>query len=427
MPAESDCMLIKRLLLAVHIKHGSIVSLFHRHRSQAASMKHLCVSGPATWLKGSDGQAFDPSGQPAEAAGACFVAKASSWDVFIIYLVDPDPNPNAEPTTARHPGYPPPPTNALPMTSQTVHYNQPIVLQCLHTSVVSPVMTIRRVDKGNTIFGGRRPSMGAGVPLGPEARGDPVSQLHKIALEIWEPDASDDFSGSNKSVTFLACKDDAVGMHKLDAEKRWLSGSQVSTPGNLSGQASGAASGSEAGTPFDLEKAASSFASLYPSGEVRSGSLPVPTSPTTTASADQHRWNRKDLRMAERCASRAGSPPRYHCKRSASAMLLESLAGEDSRCLVQWTVSATCSSKRAQRPLRQKASQEMPRHGRSTLVTLTSGASLAQVSPAKLKIFSSATDSSTLQRSPSTLSTSHVSLLAAYSPTRAHRRVARPI
>lgn len=148
--------------------------------------------------------------------------------------------------------YPPPPAVALKnKTGQPIpiHYNQHIVLQCLMTGLVSPVMVIRKVDKAATVVGGAS-SKGADLPdiyaaygnggeFGDEILGDPVSQLHKIALQIiqdptpkrlqqqqprfdvsFQPPSFPSMPRSSSPVTYLACLNDMVGMHRSAHERR---------------------------------------------------------------------------------------------------------------------------------------------------------------------------------------------------------------
>ncbi|KDN36978.1 LAG1-DNAbind-domain-containing protein [Tilletiaria anomala UBC 951] len=258
----------------MHITHGSIVSLFHRQKAQATSTKHLCVSGPATWLKGSDGQSIMTAADGPQPSGACFVAKTSRWDAFIIYLIDPLRDPHGDSNAPRQPGYPSTPSNALPASTSPIFYNQPIVLQCLNTAVVSPVMIIRRVDKGNTIFGGKM-VRGPDWKLAKEAVGDPVSQLHKIALEIWEPPSNEGTTSTTSS--FLACSDETVGMHKLEVGKVWLNRSPSTASSNATDGAPATPPTTSAATDVDFEKASSSLAMIYPPASASKAPMVSPT------------------------------------------------------------------------------------------------------------------------------------------------------
>ncbi|KAI7901420.1 uncharacterized protein BX663DRAFT_514350 [Cokeromyces recurvatus] len=226
---------IKNMELCIH--HGTTISLFNRIRSQTVSTKYLGVS----------------NGLSNDNNGTCFVARTGSWDPFVIWIVDTGRS--SETTTMphhqHHPNnihFPPPPAIALqtPSTAQqpiAVHYNQPVVLQCVTTGLVSPVMIIRKVDKGSMALGGNGminedffSKTVLGGECGDESLGDPVSQLHKIAFQIVQdpslamnhPSKSSQqqdrrlstsnhyrIPQSNHSVTYLACLNDVVGMHKV--------------------------------------------------------------------------------------------------------------------------------------------------------------------------------------------------------------------
>jgi hypothetical protein len=188
------------------------------------------------------------------------VAKTDNWDSFIIWRIDSNENaaadgsgtrgdaaeyigcPNIVPTIP----YPEPPTIALKNRTKqplAIRYNQHVVLQCLTTGLVSPVMIVRKVDKASTVVGGAQspedidPSFTGGGEFGDEVLGDPVSQLHKVALQIINPgnrpshpeghfyfqqnhygtglpEMSKMPERADGSATYLACLNDLVGTHK---------------------------------------------------------------------------------------------------------------------------------------------------------------------------------------------------------------------
>lgn len=213
---------IKNLELCIH--HGSTISLFNRIRSQTVSTKYLgvgsvhssypafnsshldnseipspsSISGSGTLTKSLEGSEFRDD--------TCFVARTSSWDPFVIWLVDPTKDRTENDPAEVIPGLPSPPAMAKsprrhvfwnlegkPSYTQLIpiHYNQLVVLQCLSTGMVSPVLRIRKVEKTGTAMGG--------VLLNrhDEALGDPVSQLHKVAFEIATIDPSPLFPSRN--------------------------------------------------------------------------------------------------------------------------------------------------------------------------------------------------------------------------------------
>ncbi|ORZ15923.1 hypothetical protein BCR42DRAFT_451836 [Absidia repens] len=247
---------VKNMELCIH--HGTTVSLFNRIRSQTVSTKYLGVSNG------------ESSSSANDSTGACFVARTSSWDPFVIWIVDTSRSPElastTQPTMHHHPlnpDFPPPPAIALqsglsPQDPVALHYNQPVVLQCVSTGLVSPVMVIRKVDKGSAVLGGNRVEDLSGITggeCGDEAIGDPVSQLHKIAFQIVQDPsvayhnkanyyphphihhptmtaASSDWTLPHIShpVTYLACLNDVVGMHKTTTPRTLISTRPPASP-----------------------------------------------------------------------------------------------------------------------------------------------------------------------------------------------------
>ncbi|KAI8373285.1 hypothetical protein BD560DRAFT_394532 [Blakeslea trispora] len=184
---------VKNMELCIH--HGTTVSLFNRIRSQTVSTKYLGVSSSKS----------SPSTDT-----TCFVARTTSWDPFVIWLVDNEENNHLDVLLNEcHdlPDHlPTPPAVAMKRQQMIpIHYNQQVVLQCLNTGLVSPVMVIRKVEKASTVVGGS-------LMNDEEVLGDPVSQLHKIALQLVTP--------NNEQPIYLACLNDIVGMHKTTEPRK---------------------------------------------------------------------------------------------------------------------------------------------------------------------------------------------------------------
>ncbi|RCH99983.1 hypothetical protein CU097_007461 [Rhizopus azygosporus] len=222
---------VKNMELCIH--HGTTISLFNRIRSQTVSTKYLGVSTTAS--NNSDGNSSNNN-------GTCFVSRTGAWDPFVIWIVDTSCSSDNVTSRPKHnplnPSYPPPPAIALQSsTPLAIHYNQPVVLQCVTTGLVSPVMIIRKVDKQSLVLGGNRvDDLGynktLGGECGDETLGDPVSQLHKVAFQIVQ-DPSFHQNGikqdidighwkipqSSHPVTYLACLNDVVGMHKTTSTR----------------------------------------------------------------------------------------------------------------------------------------------------------------------------------------------------------------
>jgi recombining binding protein (suppressor of hairless) len=152
-----------------------------------------------------------------------------------MYIVDaekPTREMDAPPPPPIHPDYPSSPPNAIPFmnngTPIPVNYNQTVVLQCLTSGVVSPVLIIRKVDRQTTVVG--RSAQGSkGVSehycVPGEVCGDPVSQLEKVAFEIFELDKGAPESGSpGQTGAFLSCMGEKVNTYRPVDGRLWQSG-----------------------------------------------------------------------------------------------------------------------------------------------------------------------------------------------------------
>ncbi|KAJ1966566.1 hypothetical protein IWQ62_002391 [Dispira parvispora] len=257
---------LKNIELCIH--HGSTVSLFNRLRSQTVSTKYLSVSNSIA-SGGPRPNWSNVANAPLNPENTCFVARTNLWDPFIIWIVDPNQSlgdvmnyHNSPPI----PGYPPPPTIAIhprrppdfamvdngmngsgvdggsssgaggtshggpvtptPSPPIPIHYNQTVVLQCLSTGMVSPVMIIRKVERGSMVVGGMLSS-----ETGKEVLGDPVSQLHKVAFEIYDGSSMTTHMYPNGDVgSYLACLTDVVGTQPSKGGKKPYS--HLATPPN---------------------------------------------------------------------------------------------------------------------------------------------------------------------------------------------------
>ncbi|KAG0255108.1 hypothetical protein BG011_005325, partial [Mortierella polycephala] len=260
---------IKNMELCIH--HGTTISLFNRIRSQTVSTKYLGVStttqasAHAPWNYGNNNLRDWPNLEPSPESsanpvntdgGTCFVARTGGWDPFVVWIVSPGQTrtETLQEHSQRHPGFPPPPAIAINSPPENIpqtpiHYNQPIVLQCLSTGLVSPVMVIRKVDKGSMVLGGGS-SGHASAEYDQEAIGDPVSQLHKVAFQITgqSPPTAPFSSAKLQQGTYLACLGDVVGMQRANEGKRYLPDPKARAHSPTSSDAAVAA-----GSPFAMD------------------------------------------------------------------------------------------------------------------------------------------------------------------------------
>lgn len=155
--------------------------------AEATTTRYLCVSSAAASFPTWDWQAM--SGQeekPFASESSYFEARTSAWGAFVIYAVDPRRplglEAGHEPLPASN-GLPAPPPNVLPMphggAALPIHYNQPILLQCIATGVISPVMIIRRVDNAVQALGGGTTNANVARPIFdlPSAPGEPLGDV----------------------------------------------------------------------------------------------------------------------------------------------------------------------------------------------------------------------------------------------------------
>ncbi|KII92822.1 hypothetical protein PLICRDRAFT_37612 [Plicaturopsis crispa FD-325 SS-3] len=221
--------------LELCINHGSTISLFHRLRSQTVSTKYLCVSGSNSSFKGSDGAPLMGLDQRSRSSTPSFIARTASWDPFVMYIVDvhkPAGGVDAPPPPPPHADYPSPPPNAIPFTANgsqiPIYYNQTVVLQCLTSGVVSPVLIIRKVDHQTTVVGGGIQEGAKSVVdhycVPGEVCGDPVSQLHKIAFEVYDSSKGMPEPGTPGSTgAFLSCMGEKVNTYRPVEGRVWNS------------------------------------------------------------------------------------------------------------------------------------------------------------------------------------------------------------
>ncbi|EPT05001.1 hypothetical protein FOMPIDRAFT_136788 [Fomitopsis schrenkii] len=270
--------------LELCINHGSTISLFHRLRSQTVSTKYLCVSGSNSSFKGSDGAPLMGLDQRVRSQTPSFIARTASWDPFIMYIVDvnkPAGGVDSPPPPPLFPEYPSPPPNAIPFTNNgsqiPVYYNQTVVLQCLTSGVVSPVLIIRKVDHATIVVGGGLQEGAKGIAdhyCSPgEVCGDPVSQLHKIAFEVYDPSRGAPEPGTpGQSGAFLSCMGEKVNTYRPVDGRQWNS-----PPGGASREGD-----SPTGTPASpgdtTPTSTTGSADYFGSGSMSS----TPTSPDAT-------------------------------------------------------------------------------------------------------------------------------------------------
>lgn len=181
-----------------------------------------------TRYTGSDGKpvtgAVPPNIPDSDSVFRGFTVNPSVWESFIIYLVDPTRPGGLSNTPSNNPGWPNLPNNVIPMAlAPPVRYNATVVLQSLQTGHISPVLVIRRGDDGSEVVGmdGTATDTNIACPDG-ELPGHPVSQLQKIAFEVYQPDSMRQVSRDpTYGGLWLSCDQETVREQFVSAERRW--------------------------------------------------------------------------------------------------------------------------------------------------------------------------------------------------------------
>lgn len=227
-------------------------------------------------------------------------------DPFIIYIVDvskPLSGPDIVPPPPLQADYPSPPPNAIAFTHHGAHipiyYNQTVVLQCLTSGVVSPVLIIRKVDHDTIVVGGGLQEGAKGVPdhfCAPgEVCGDPVSQLHKVAFEVYDSSKGVPAPGTTGATSaFLSCMGEKVNTYRPSEGRAWNS-PEVSSGGSRSPSLPDSPAGSSTGSLTDYFSPNGSPTGSAPSSPMLDHAFPQ--------SADGGR-----VRRNKRSGSSAGAP-----------------------------------------------------------------------------------------------------------------------
>ncbi|GAA5940802.1 uncharacterized protein JCM15063_000882 [Sporobolomyces koalae] len=237
------------------LNHGSLVALYNRAKAGSGSTRYLATSGPQTNFPSTDWKHMTSNAPqpyaPNDTADVRFISKTQSWDPFLIYTVDLSISSAGEAAIqlpAPQHGYPKPPLNANPVDlrkAQALYYNQPVVLQCLATGVVSPVLILRKIESKTTAVGGGslEPTLPnfaetAHLAVAPgEKLGEPVSQYKNVAFEVYQatPDlrSQNPFDRRLPKSSFLACMNDEIGIHVAEEEKTICKSASPAVPPHL--------------------------------------------------------------------------------------------------------------------------------------------------------------------------------------------------
>ncbi|RXK41567.1 hypothetical protein M231_01066 [Tremella mesenterica] len=214
------------------INHGSTIALFNRVKSQTTSTRYLGVTLDMTRFTGSDGRPVSGARPPPlsneRSMFPGFTANANVWESFIIWLVDPTKPHGPGNGPPFQPDWPSPPSNAVTSLTHApvVRYNSCVVLQSFQTGILSPVLVIRRMEQDTEVVGmdGTHPPEPGAPHCCPEGEylGDPVSQLQKIAFEIYHHDTMSHVGRDPRyGGLWLSCDQEVVQEKLVHSERKW--------------------------------------------------------------------------------------------------------------------------------------------------------------------------------------------------------------
>ncbi|CED85029.1 p53-like transcription factor, DNA-binding [Phaffia rhodozyma] len=224
----------------IALTHGSLLSLYQRHRSQASLTRYLCMSDCTSWILATDGSNLCPDEglKRRESRNLLhpimFMAKPDVWNAYIIWKVNTQrPSPATPSFPMPELDWPAPPEEAIPFNPskpKPIRYNNTIMLQCPQSGALSPVLVIRRSADAGYIVGGDPEDMEydeeerACCPPG-EGPGELVTQLQKVALEVYSPSRVPLAPGSfGTSGSFFAIHEERIQTDQPQTNRSAFSG-----------------------------------------------------------------------------------------------------------------------------------------------------------------------------------------------------------